>query len=457
MKMTLLSGVRLRLTGWYIGTIAIILMFFSTVVFFSLRQMLLSQIAQESSMHISEVHQAILDAVAGANDDLSDFTEFDPSRIFRIEKNGTLLLETPAWKYAGFDKFEKKIFSGKLWQKSNEHLYHVSQSHFMQGTDSYQIYTALDITLIVHYLHLLSMILALGIPASLLLIIIGGIFFTQRILKPIQEITCAASAISAHNLNERLPVVNSNDEFGRLATVFNDLFSRLNRSFEELRRFTADASHELRTPLTAIRSVGETALQSDLSAEGYREVIGSILEEVDRQRNLVENLLTLARSDANQVHLRPEVLNLCNEVKAVVELLCVLAEEKKQNIITDISVIVMVKADRYALRQALLNIIDNAIKFTPDSGSIRVTVKLLQKTVAVVEIFDQGPGINPKDQTKIFNRFYRIDKSRSSGYGGTGLGLSIAKWAVEVIGGKIEVESELGKGSRFRILLPTAE
>ena len=456
MNLASFTGVRFRLIGWYLGTVAFILILFSTAVFFSLRQTLSSQIAQESSIRISEVRQAVLGEASGANDDFSDFTEFDPTRIFRIEKNGALLLETPAWKYAGFDKFEIALFSDKLWQNINEHLYHVSQNRFTQGADSYQIYAALDITMMAHSLHLLFMILAVGIPGSLFLIIIGGIFFTHRVLKPLREITRTASAISVHNLNERLPVLNPKDEFGRLSIVFNDLLSRLNRSFEELRRFTADASHELRTPLTAIRSVGETALQSDRSAEGYREVIGSILEEVDRQRNLVENLLTLARADAKQINLRIESLDLCNEVKEVVELLRILAEEKKQEIITDIGSAVMVKADRNALRQALLNILDNAIKFTPDSGRIRITVRPGEKKVAVVEISDQGPGIKPEDQTKIFNRFYRIDKSRSLSYGGTGLGLSIAKGAIEVMGGKIEVESEVGKGSCFKILLPAS-
>jgi len=259
--------------------------------------------------------------------------------------------------------------------------------------------------------------------------------------------------ITAERLGQRLPTENPDDELGHLAIVFNDTFARLERSFDQLRRFTADASHELRTPLTAIRSVGEVGLREHRSASSYREIIGSMLEEADRLGRLVDSLLTLSRADAGHLKLSPERVDLTELVQGVINHLGVLAEEKRQSIFLETSAPIEVRVDRLVLRQAIINLLDNAIKYSPDGSRIRIIVRGGPHE-AVVEVIDRGAGIGPEDIERIFDRFYRIDKGRSRELGGTGLGLSIARWAVEVHGGKIEVESQEGLGSTFRIVLP---
>jgi heavy metal sensor kinase len=263
-----------------------------------------------------------------------------------------------------------------------------------------------------------------------------------------------ARKITAESLTARLAVENPRDEFGRLATVFNDTLARLQDAFEQLRRFTADASHELRTPLTAVRSVGEVALQRHLGAEGYREVIGSMLEEVDRLTRLVENLLTLTRAESGRIPLTVEVVDLGALATGVAESLRVLAEDKEQTLAVETAGPLSVRGDPAILHQALLNLLYNAIRYTPSQGTIRVSARATPSGEAAIAVADTGPGIPVEHRERIFERFYRVDGGRSREAGGTGLGLAIARWAVEANGGRIEVEGGEGKGSVFRIVLP---
>jgi heavy metal sensor kinase len=262
-----------------------------------------------------------------------------------------------------------------------------------------------------------------------------------------------ARTINAERLQDRLPVDNPQDELGRLATVFNDTLSRLESSFERMRRFTSDASHELRTPLTAIRSVGEVGLRGRRDEGAYREIIGSMLEEADRLALLVDRLLTLSRADARRGKLSSDVVDLAILAEEVAEQLDVLADEKHQSLNLEIKSHPTWIGDRLVLRQALLNLVDNAIKYSPEGAEI--TVRLDQQSNdAVLEVSDTGPGIPEELQSRIFDRFYRVDESRSRNNGGTGLGLSIAKWAVEANGGQLTMESRHGHGCTFRITLP---
>jgi heavy metal sensor kinase len=260
-----------------------------------------------------------------------------------------------------------------------------------------------------------------------------------------------ARLITAERLKDRLPVDNPDDELGRLATVFNDTLTRLESSFERMRRFTMDASHELRTPLTAIRTVGEVGLRGRRDELAYREIIGSMLEEVDRLSQLVDRLLMLSRADTNQASLSMDNVDLCDLVRDVAAQLSVLAEEKQQSISIELSAAPSWTGDQLVLRQALLNLVDNAIKYTPEGGRIKISLAETDSG-PTIDVSDTGPGIPAELQTRIFDRFYRIDESRTSG-NGTGLGLSIAKWAVEANRGQLTLEQTNGVGSRFRIAL----
>lgn len=299
--------------------------------------------------------------------------------------------------------------------------------------------------------------MGLGLPVAVLLAGLGGYFLASHALKPVGQMAARAQTITADRLEERLPIENPDDELGRLGTVFNHTLARLGRSFELLRRFTADAAHELRTPLTALRSVGEVALREPRSDQAYREVIGSMLEESDRLGRLVETLLILSRGDDGRVELRAHRLDLGEFARATAEDLDVLADEKDQRIVIEAEPDVYTQADPRILRQAVSNILDNAIRHSPRGARIRVGVRRTvreRNAEAVLEVADEGPGIPAEHLRRIFERFYRVDKARSREQGGVGLGLSIAQWAVRANGGSIEVESQLGEGSTFRIRLP---
>ena len=297
-------------------------------------------------------------------------------------------------------------------------------------------------------------VLVLGFPIGVLLAGMGGYALARKALAPIDSMASEGRRISAERLTDRLSIQNPDDELGRLGTVFNEMLARLQAAFDQLRRFTADASHELRTPLTAIRSVGEVALQDQKSPAEYRDVIGSMLEEVDRLTRLVESLLVLSRADAGHAQLqRTEVslLALAQEAGALVE---VLAEEKEQRIEIGGDATTVVSVDRLILRQAIVNLIDNAIKYSPAKSRILVRVPNSDASHAMLEVVDQGPGIPPEHTTHIFDRFYRMDAARSREWGGAGLGLSIARWAVEAHAGEIGGRSCEAQGSVFWIRLP---
>jgi signal transduction histidine kinase len=296
----------------------------------------------------------------------------------------------------------------------------------------------------------LTLILVLGLPLAVGVAGLGGYVLARRALAPIEEMTIRAQTITAERLGDRLPVSNPENEMGRLATVFNETLGRLEASFDQMRRFTTDVSHELRTPLTAIRSVGEVGLRGHRDEAAYRGIIGSMLEEVDRLASLVDRLLTLSRAETRQATLSHDSVDLSALADDVVSHLSVLAEEKRQTLTVDRQATPMVSADRLVLRQALINLVDNAIKFTPTAGHVRIRISETPQD-AVVDVIDSGPGIATEARERIFDRFYRANDGDGSG---TGLGLSLAKGAVEAFGGHLTLADTGANGSAFRISLP---
>ena len=298
----------------------------------------------------------------------------------------------------------------------------------------------------------LALLLALGLPVAIAVAGLGGYVLAQRALAPIERMTEHARTITAERLSDRLPVHNPEDEMGRLAAVFNETLARLEQSFDQMRQFTADVSHELRTPLTAIRSVGEVGLRGERDEAAYRGIIGSMLEEADRLASLVDRLLTLSRAEMRPSRLVLEPVDLVALAEDVASHLGVLAEEKGQTIAIEARGRPAARGDRVAVRQALINLVDNAIKFTPPGDRIRIVV-FAAGAHAVIDVVDCGPGIPAEARPRIFDRFYRVDGVED---GGTGLGLSIARGAIESSGGHLTLEQSSGEGSTFRITLPSA-
>jgi len=299
-----------------------------------------------------------------------------------------------------------------------------------------------------------ALILLLGLPVAVALAGLGGYTVARRALAPVERMTDRARTITAERLAERLPVSNPDNEMGRLATVINGTLARLEESFEQMRRFTADVSHELRTPLTAIRSVGEVGLRGGRRDEGeYRAIIGSMLEEVDRLAGLVDRLLTLSRAETGEARLSRESIDLKALADSIVNDLAVLAEEKGQTVVVEAAGCPRAMADRLMLRQALLNLVDNAIKFGPAGSGIVIRVSD-SRDRAVIDVIDHGPGVPAAARDRIFDRFYRASGSEQAS--GTGLGLSIAKSAVDANGGTLTLEKSDASGSTFRITVPAA-
>ncbi|MBS1912168.1 MAG: heavy metal sensor histidine kinase [Bacteroidetes bacterium] len=300
-----------------------------------------------------------------------------------------------------------------------------------------------------------SFLIILG-PAVLLLSSIGGWFLARASLHPVDEITRTAKDITASNLSRRLPESKSNDEIGRLSETLNDMISRLESSFERIRQFTADASHELRTPLTILTGELELALRTRKTPREYEDVLSSALQEVLRLSHVVESLLLLSRTDMAQVSLHMEPTNLTETLADLADAATILGTQKDVYITFRHSETFFIMADHAKLYQMFLNLVDNAVKYTPEGGMISIAVHRDGK-FAEVRVRDTGIGISPEHRKKIFDRFYRVDKARSRELGGAGLGLSIVQWIVEIHGGTIAVESEPGQGSTFIVRLPLLE
>src|SRR5262249_53779318 len=300
-------------------------------------------------------------------DELRDLASHWGVALFQIDEGGSVRYQTEAWERDGLARAPQAHGSAS---SPASRAAPTGRRYRVQDlvAPTYRIAAAIDETSLRGTLWTLALVLAMGIPFAVGLAIVAGYFLAGRVLAPVGAMADKAREITAESLAQRLPVENAADEFGRLATVFNETLSRLQDAFERLRRFTADASHELRTPLTAMRSVGEVALRNTLDAGAYRDVIGSMLEEVDRLTRLVESLLTLTRADSGKIQPAPETVELGALAGNVIDQLRVLADEKQQDLTLRAPAPVHAVADAALTRHALMNLIHNAIKYTPPGG-----------------------------------------------------------------------------------------
>ncbi len=443
-------NIRLRLTIWYTVVLLVILSIIFLGAYFFIRNRLESM--ERSRLDSSYV--TVETVVRNSGGDISDVYHLGQESMFQLAQDGRVVYQTLAWQdrlWSGAQKNKRFDVAGS-WQSPEGTLYWLKKG--MEPVYGFEIIFAQDVTSTIENIKYLAVILLAGIPFALILALLGGYFLAGRTLSPVKAITRKASEINAESLSERLPVQNPRDEIGRLASVFNDTLARLDGSFRQLRRFTSDASHELRTPLTSIRSVGEVALQGPMDKKSCQEAIGSMLEETERLTYLVDNLLTLARGDAGKAKLTPRSLDLGVLVGEVVEELGILSEEKNQTLSTSFQSSVIVTADEPTLRQAVSNVLHNAVVYTPKGGHIEIHTSKTEDENVVIDIIDDGPGIPKSERTKVFERFYRINGSHSRKEGGAGLGLAIARWAVEANGGTIAFLDREGSGAHCRIMWP---
>ncbi len=291
-------------------------------------------------------------------------------------------------------------------------------------------------------------------PLGMLLAGGGGWLLARRALRPVDRMTQAVNRISSEHLQERLPETGTGDELDRLAQTLNDMLTRLENSFRQVRQFSADASHELQTPLTILRGEIEVALRSARSPEEYQHVLHSSLEEIDRISRLVGGLLLLARADAGVLRLDLQPVDLTELVFETAARLQRLAAEKSITLHCDVTAPIFIPADREHLQRVLLNLVDNAIKYTQPGGSVTLSLQADDQQIRV-SVIDTGIGLGAVEQEKIFTRFFRSAEAKSQG-GGAGLGLCIAQSIAEAHGGAIEVASTPGQGSTFTLVLPAS-
>jgi two-component system OmpR family sensor kinase len=297
-------------------------------------------------------------------------------------------------------------------------------------------------------------LIALGV----LLAGVGGYFLARRSLAPVAAMSAQAERISAVNLHDRLAVRSRSDELGSLAQSFNDLLDRLEQSFERQRRFISDASHELRTPVSILRGEAEVALsQASRSPEEYRESLAVLHQEAQRLARIVEDLFTLTRADAGEYRLAHSDFYLDELVADCVRAARALAQVKNIALVVVTSEEMAVRADEELLRRMILNLLDNAIKYTPVGGNISVACGCVSDGCEV-SVTDSGPGIPADMQSRIFERFFRVDRARArSGVdGGAGLGLSIARWIAEAHLGRIDLVRSDATGSTFTVRVPVS-
>lgn len=294
--------------------------------------------------------------------------------------------------------------------------------------------------------------LLIALPILIFLGSLGGWFLARKSLSPVGYIVSRTKNITSENLSERLIPRGTGDEMDGLIQTINGMIDRLDASFKRMAEFIADASHELKTPLCALEGEAEVLLSEKRNPDEYQEGLAHFLEQFRHMNRMINDLILLSKFDSRQAELKMVPIRLDLLLKDIANLFKVLAEQKNIGLTIETLPEVMVMGDKVRLQQLFTNLIDNAIKYTLE-GSIQVTLERNEGSV-IVKIKDTGIGISKEEQGNIFNRFYRVDKSRSKETGGVGLGLSIVQWIVHAHNGKIEVESDMGRGSTFKVFLP---
>jgi len=341
-----------------------------------------------------------------------------------------------------------------VWLEDGSHAFVISHIHSMQGRT---LLIRLGYSLVPLRDRMLQFLLLLliAIPAALILAAVAGQVVAKRALHPLQEMATRAEGITVTNLNQRLIIVNPEDELGQMGRVFNHVLDRLEQAFNQLQRFTADAAHELRTPLAALRTIGEVALEKGQGSAEYREALSNILEETSRLNETIESLLLLARAEADGNKTIFAVSELVNEVLSLLE---VIIEERKVSIIQEGEFLgrAQVRANRSLLRIAIVNILHNALKFSPNESVLRISYSRLETVVPQLQVAfqDQGPGIAPGEHRQVFERFFTSPAHDTASKSGSGLGLSVAKLVIDRIGGGIQFDQEVQVGAKCILTLP---
>jgi signal transduction histidine kinase len=497
-------SLRARATTWYVGLLAVALIVFSVGVYFGVRTYLKMSLQRGLSSSAHTLTDDLLAKLPIKGDawvlgEIRESYEATPTdRYIRLSVGNDVLYQTgdmrdpsigiskiPLPQSKSSDAAAKPPLIGDLTlpRITTDGFFYrraiggngvLIYSLPFQAADGrlFQVEAGTSLFAMQQTMHSLTKILTVSTVPILVLATIGGYLLMKQPLRPLVVLTDKAANIGRKTLGERLPVIRTGDELERLTHSLNGMIDRLEEALNHNHRFSADASHELRTPLTIMRGELEELLRmEDLPAPAVGNLV-STLDEIDRMSRIVNSLMTITRLDAGGERMDMQVLDLSALVRNTMEHLRLLAEEKGLPLSCSSEEKVYVLADPMRMKQVLVNLIDNAIKYTqmsetppealewPTTGAVggRIDVAVYASgTSAILKVTDQGVGISPEALPNVFNRFYRADFSRSRGAGGVGLGLAIVKAIVTAHDGNVSIVSMLGKGSTILVELPLAK
>jgi heavy metal sensor kinase len=459
-----------RLTALYTLLLGATFVLVATATFYGLQHYLRSNARDSLRRRATEVEQILLRAPTDAADgaiaqeiELHLAPEAN-NRFIRVTRiPGKLVFLSGPPSDGSFNRFDfaARLPSGNTQTAAEFPTAILPEQHLIVGATStetvsgrYVLEIGLSMLPLETALARLRDLLAVLLPTLIGCAAVGGYMLVKWALRPVDRLSQTAEQMSLQNLSLRLPVVASGDALERLSISLNNMLGRLRDSVQSSRRFLADASHELRTPLTVIKGeLQELSNEGGLTGDALRERVGSVLEEVARLEHLVSGLLVLSRLDAGETQRECAELDLAELVRSTAEQMRLMAEDR--GIAIELSALhrAVIHGDRSRIKQIIVNLLDNAIRFTPARGSVILRTSE-DDTYALLEVIDTGVGIPKASLPLVFDRFYRADEARSRDDGGAGLGLSIVKSICSMHGADIEVSSQLGEGSCFRVRFP---
>ena len=479
----MLDSVRLRLTLWYSLVLGLVLILLTVLTYF----LYWRNTSQRTDSNLTELADAFVttfnaelsdepgpDAVMNAARESMLEHRFRDTYFVLLDSSGKVIrssLDLPRIGSSG-EKLTPELFSSEPFRALVATASIPPTLHTIRGGRkgfralarplSARAYTLVVLQSLFPQMEILSDIrntLLLAIPFALLLAGMGGYFLARKSLAPVAAMASQARGMGAANLHDRLAVVNERDELGQLALAFNQLLQRLETSFEQQRRFMADASHELRTPVAILRGEAEVTLSQPQRSPGeYRETLSVLRDESQRLAHIIEDLFTLARADAGQYPLTLRDSYLDEVASEALVRARSLALAKNINLTSAIQPDLPIRADEALLGRMLLNLLDNAVKHCPSGTTVNLACSR-RGDHYLVSVSDNGPGIPADLQPRIFERFFRADRARSRSEGdtgGAGLGLSIARWIAEAHDGQLELTRSDPAGSVFTVTIPVA-
>jgi signal transduction histidine kinase len=472
----ILSSLRFRLIGWYVLLLVLTLLFFSIYIFFQFRNLEQSQQDTALQSAASSLRGAIDFGPPGSDNHQLHFRTYGGGGAgggitgdLNRENIQVRMLGADGQVIDSLGTFVSEMpLSGSLSGQSNFSTLTTSDNAqwrvyslpiIFEGNIVGWLQLGQPVFLLDTGLNSLFTPIVLGTIIALLLAVLGGLFLANRALNPIDKVTRTAQAITTRDLGRRINYSGPQDEIGRLAQTLDQMLDRLEKGFEQERRFTSDASHELRTPLTALKGRIEVTLNRPRSQQDYQQTLVELNQEVDRLVRLSNSLLYLARLDqAGQNSQQFETFDLSELLESIADSMQGLAEQKQIKLTVVLPTRLEVHGNLDQFTRLFLNLLDNALKYTPAGGEVVLQAEKVEQTGQIrVAVRDTGPGIAEEHLSRLFQRFYRVDQSHSSSTGGAGLGLAIAHEIARQHGGNLEVASKVGKGSLFTVKLPSSE